>query len=145
MSKLKPYIMKAAYDDSLWIIESHTNPPKSRLVGTPLIDPLTNEYENPEWLQLENIANPATGELVPTITIDQIKKDSISAEKVIKDKEKKDKNDLELSTKDELFDRLIAFDETKVKDLTDIKAFMKDMKDYLLFKYKNEIKTKKDK
>jgi len=145
MSKSKPYIMKAAYDNSIWIIEKHTHPPKDRLIGKPLIDPLTNEYENPLWLQLENIADPETGEMIPTITIDQTLKDSITADKVIKDKDKKDKKDLEILTRDELFIRLIAFDETQVKDLTDIKVFMKDIKDYLLFKYREEIKIKKDK
>jgi len=112
--------------------------------GIAPMDPLTGEHEDAQWLQIEQVQDEF-GQMVDTITINQPLKDQLQAEDLSK-KEAKDLEDaMGLVAKDALFDYLIAFDETKVKDINDIKDFMKQIKNYFLLKYKEEVKEKKAK
>ena len=138
----KAYIVKDE-NGKLHLIKKSYRP--KNVVGFPPKDPITGEYEDARWLQVENIADPETGELIPTVTVNQVLKDSIKAEEIsLKDNEEKQKA-ADKALKDDLLTRLLAFDETTVKDLNDIKAFMRDIKEYFLFKYREDIKKKKAK
>jgi len=136
--------MKSASDSSVWVIERHNKTPKKRLIGLALIDPVTSEPENPLWLQIESI-DDGFGNFVDTITVNQTLKDSIQAQDIIDDQKKSDDLALDDATVDALLTKLIAFDEANVKGIADIKDFMKDIKNYLLFKYKDKVKVKKKK
>jgi len=106
-------------------------------------DPITGELEDPRWIQLEQIADPETGELIPTFTVDTVKQSTIKAQDAALKQAEIDKANADKLIIDDLLTRLINFDPNSVNDLAGIKKFIKDITDYLLFKYREEISKKK--
>ena len=70
------YVVKAAWDETKWVVEEFKGKvPTDRVIG-PMID-----GEDPAWLQLETIQDPETGSMVPTLTVNQATKDAVLAQR----------------------------------------------------------------
>jgi len=121
---MKKYVVKSAWDENKWIIENLSHP-NDRVIG-PAID-----GEDPEWLQLEDVEDPISGELIPTLTVNETKKSQVLSarlQKEIDDADEKAAKDIAKKTKK---DALKAFKNNKNKTLSDITKVLDEIVDYI--------------
>lgn len=137
MSKAKPYIMIAAYDNSKWVIENHTHPPKDRFISEPVYD-VDGSIAHPSILEWKHII----GEFGEPITILVISP-SLKAEKIAKDKNiakaRKDKKDLDDLTRNDFMKKLRDFNVNSVSTLDDVKIVLNDIVSIMAYQNKKDI------
>lgn len=119
--------------------------PKNAIKGKLAYDPITKLLVDPRYIQLEQIIDPESGELVPTFTIDAIKKAQVLSD----DQAKIDQaviDVLDKTVKDDAFiDSIINFDPEVINDLESIKEGFRTVKGFFDYYFAVEIKVKKDK
>ena len=98
--------------------------------------------EDARWLQVEDIADIVTGNMVPTVTVNQALKDATISSDLSANSAEEAEKITDLATRDALLNSLLSFDENAMNDIAAIRSFAKDIKSYLLFKYRKEIKAK---
>lgn len=139
---LKNYVLPDLNDPTKLKVEYRSS--ARGTIGIAPVDPLTGEFEDAEWLQVENIENEQ-GQFIDTITVNQLLKDEIKlarqAKKVTDDEEKVSSD----ASQDQLFDFLLNFDENDINNIEDIRSAIGQIKNYFLFKYKSEVKKRKNK
>jgi len=131
--------MKKYWKPGMLNLESRTQEMKDGYVV-----PKALENEDPRALQVENIADEF-GSMIPTITLNQALKDSILSQELIDNTEIETKKNTELVTREDLLTRLVSFDETTINDIAAIRSFAKDIKEYFLYKYRDDVAKKKAK
>jgi len=87
--------------------------------------------EDPEWLQLEDIQDPVTGEMVPTLTIDDVKKAQVLAQRLQDEVDAADDKAQKDIIKQAKKDALKAFKGNNNKTLADITKALDDIIDYI--------------
>jgi len=142
---MKKYVLRDLNDPTKLKIEYRSNPHGT--LGEAETDPLTDEDEDPRWLQVETIQDEITGEFRDVVTVDELKKSKTKDEDDRRHKEEKDLEDGEQLKKDTFLDYLVAFDVNNIKDIKDIKEFMVHFIDHMLLDKKHDIehKNKKEK
>lgn len=134
----REYIFKDPNDPTKLKIESRSHAPKKHF-GAPPIDPLTNRNEDVLWLQIENIADPETGQLVPTVTVNIGLKETILAQRIVDEDDRKAKDKTKKDKIKKIKADLGAFNINDVKDLASIKESIR-----MLFAAVSELQSKLD-
>ncbi len=137
---MKAYLTKDLNNPTKYRVEYKTHPLPDDIIVP--IDPLTGKPEEAQWLQIELIADPLTGEMVRTATVNSIIKDPIIAQRALDASAAAQQATTDKLTEDALYQFLLTFDENSIKDINDLKLFAKNVKDYFLFKYREEIKSR---
>lgn len=117
------YIVKAAWNKTKWTVESGT-PSHERIIA-----PMP-EGEDVEWLQLEDI-DDGFGNLVETITVDEIKKAEVLQRRLTDDLAKNEERQAKYEAKEIKKEALNLFKAKKNKSALDIIEGLEAIIDYL--------------
>lgn len=120
--------------------------PKDAIIGKLAYKELEpTVLEDVRWVQLEQIVDPISGEIIPTFTVDAVKKAQVIADDLALEAQKEaDKLAKDLDN-DAFIDSLIAFDPEVINDLAGIKEGFRTLKTFFDYYFATEIKAKKDK
>ena len=108
------------------------------------VDPLTGKFEDPRWLQIENI-NDEFGIQKQIITVNEVLKAQLQNDDFRNEQKHINELTQDKSIEDSLYNYLLSFDENNLNNINDIRVFASNIKKYFLLKYKQIINQRKNK
>ena len=123
---MKTYVIDR---NGTWDLETRTHKPPN-YVGMAIKDPLTGEWEDASYLQLEMI-DDGQGNMVETITVDQAKKaqiqDQEQQDKQLAEQDKKNKED----KKKAIDQKIKQMKPEQINNINDIREAIKDILEWI--------------